>query len=167
MTYLQKNVFPEMKLKHVMVKHISCDCKCKFNSTKWNNDKWQCEWKNRCKKIYSWNPSTCIFENSKNLKSIGDNLVVLCEEIIYVMDIVLTIVTSTVSINYDGKKVRYKMDCYILCTILLGTLLLFIITIICYHYAKHRSNFKKTYCRTKNKIAPKYFDLWHFVQNFD
>ena len=31
-----------------MIKHISCDCKCKFNSTsfmsnqKWNNDKCQC-----------------------------------------------------------------------------------------------------------------------------
>ena len=35
-----------------LVKYISCDCKCKFNSTtcnsnhKWNNDKCQCE----CKK---------------------------------------------------------------------------------------------------------------------
>ena len=35
-----------------MTKHISCDCKCKFNSTtcnsnqKWNNKTFQCECKN-------------------------------------------------------------------------------------------------------------------------
>ena len=38
-----------------MAKHISCDCKCKFNSTtcnsnqKWNNNTCQCECKNCCK----------------------------------------------------------------------------------------------------------------------
>ena len=47
----------------VMTKHISCDCKCKFNSTicnssqKWNNKTCQCECKYywKCKKDYSWN----------------------------------------------------------------------------------------------------------------
>ena len=61
-----------------MVKHISCDCKCKFNSTtcnlnqKWINKTCQCECKNyrKCKKDYSWNTSTCICENSNYLKSI-------------------------------------------------------------------------------------------------
>ena len=38
----------------------------------------------------------------------------------------------------DDKKVRYKMDCYILRTILLVIILLFIINIIYYHYVKHR-----------------------------
>ena len=41
-----------------MTKHISCDCKCKFNSTtcnsnqKWNNEKCQCECKSyhKCRK---------------------------------------------------------------------------------------------------------------------
>ena len=59
-----------------MTEHISCDCKCKFNSTtcnskqKWNNKTCQCECKNYhwCKKYYSLNPSTCIPENSKYLK---------------------------------------------------------------------------------------------------
>ena len=38
-----------------MTKYISCDCKCKFNSTKcnlkqkWNNKTCQCESKNYCK----------------------------------------------------------------------------------------------------------------------
>ena len=30
-----------------------------------------------------------------------------------------TIATSTVSINSDGKNLRYKIDCYILHTVLL------------------------------------------------
>ena len=55
-----------------MTEHISCDCKCKFNSItcnskqKWNNKTCQCECKNycKCKKDYSWNPSTCKCENS-------------------------------------------------------------------------------------------------------
>ena len=44
-----------------MVKHISCDCTCKFNSTtcdssqKWNNETFQSECKNHrtCNKVYS------------------------------------------------------------------------------------------------------------------
>ena len=66
-----------------MAKHISCNCKCKFNSTtcnsnqKWNNKTCQCECKNylKCEKDYSWNPSTCICENSKYLKSVADTSV--------------------------------------------------------------------------------------------
>ena len=61
-----------------MTEHISCDYKCKFDSTKcnsnqkWNNKTCQYECKNyrTCKKDYSWNPSTCISENSIYLKSI-------------------------------------------------------------------------------------------------
>ena len=57
-----------------------------------------------------------------------------------VMDIVSTEMTNTiatnVSTNSDGKKVRYKMDCYILHTVLLVITLSMTITIICYHYAK-------------------------------
>ena len=62
------------------------DCKCKFNSETSNSNKkygtiktCQCECKNyrTCKKEYSWNPSTCICENSKYLKSIDDTSVIL------------------------------------------------------------------------------------------
>ena len=71
----------------IMTKHISCDCKCKCNSTicnseqKWNNKTCQCEWKyyRTCKQDYSWNPSTCICENSKYLKSIVDTSVIACD----------------------------------------------------------------------------------------
>ena len=59
----------------VMTEHISFDCKCKFNRTvcnsnqKWNSKSCQWECKSYCtyKKDYSWNPSTCFFENSKYL----------------------------------------------------------------------------------------------------
>ena len=56
--------------------HISCDCKCKSNSRIFNsNQKWnsktrkrECKTYRKCKKDYSWNPSTCICENKKVLK---------------------------------------------------------------------------------------------------
>ena len=58
------------------------------------------------------------------------------------MDSVLTNVTNTaslnvmitVSINSYDKKVRYKIDFYILHKFLLVTVVLFIIVITCYHY---------------------------------
>ena len=51
-------------------------------------------------------------------------------------------VRSTVSRNSGDKKVKYKMDCHILRTILLAIILLFKIAIICNHYAKHQSKQK-------------------------
>ena len=48
-------------------------------------------------------------------------------------NIISTNVTSTLSMDSDDKKVRYKMDCYILHAILLVIILLFITTIICYY----------------------------------
>ena len=135
-----------------MAKYVSCDCKCKFKSArcdsnqKWNNKTCQCEYKN-CKKDYSWNPSPYHCENGKYLKSIVDDSVIACDEIIFVMDIattnmantIATNATSVVSINCHNKKVRFKVDCYILHTVILEIILLLIITIICYHYAKYRS----------------------------
>ena len=60
--------------------HISCDCKCKFNSIACNSDQKsnnktcqsECE---KCEKDYIWNPSTCICENSKYLKSVANTSV--------------------------------------------------------------------------------------------
>ena len=96
-----------------------------------------------CKKNYSWNPSTCICENSKHLKHIVADSVIACDKVIYVMDIVPINMTSTIpkniSANSDDKKVIYKINCYILhTTVLLVIILLLIIAIICYHYTKHR-----------------------------
>ena len=61
-----------------LVNYISCDCKCKFDSTscnsdqKRNNDKCQFV----CKKYHtcnSWNPNTCACENTRYLKTIVDD----------------------------------------------------------------------------------------------
>ena len=61
-----------------MTEHISCDYKCKFNSTKsnskqkLNNKTCQCECNNysKCKENYCWNPGTCIHEKRKYLKGV-------------------------------------------------------------------------------------------------
>ena len=74
-----------------MTEHISCNCKCKFNSTicdsnlKWNNKTYQCECLNylECKKNYSWNPSTYICDSSKYLKSIADTSGILPSPYVY------------------------------------------------------------------------------------
>ena len=81
-----------------MTEHISCNCKCKFNSTtcnskhKWSNKTCQCKCKNyhKFKKDYISNPSTCFCENSKYLKSIADTSVTECDEIVIVMDTIGT-----------------------------------------------------------------------------
>ena len=153
------NIITNKSEAKTMVKHTPSDCKCKFNSTtcnlnqKWsNNDAFQCEYKkyHKCKKDYSWNSYTCICENGKYLKSIADTSVIPCDEIKYVMDIVSTNVAKTIPINVTNtvptnfhKKPRYKMDCYILHTVLLVIILLFTIGITCYHHEKRKSKLKK------------------------
>ena len=57
----------------------------------------------------------------------------------YVTSIMSTNVTSIVLTSSNDKKVKYKMDCYILHTVLLVLILLFTIAIICCHYGKHKS----------------------------
>ena len=80
-----------------MVKHILCDCKCKFSSTmcnsnqKCNNETFQC---NKCK-----NYDTCKKVSGKYLKSIADTSVIGCDEIIYVIDIVSTNMANTLLTN--------------------------------------------------------------------
>ena len=54
----------------ILTKHISCECKCKFDWGKkkcnsnqwWNNNKCWCECKkvHVCEKDYVWNPATCF-----------------------------------------------------------------------------------------------------------
>ena len=67
-----------------LTKHISCECKCKFdggscNSDQWwNDDKYQCE----CKKRHLWNPAKCNCKNGKYLATTTDNSVITCDQII-------------------------------------------------------------------------------------
>ena len=116
-----------------MNKYNSITCN---SNQKWNNDKCQCECKNyqKCKEDYSWNPSRCTCKNSKYLRIITDDSKIVCDEIIYVMDILPTNtmspnVTSTLSIDFHNIKVRYKMN-----YILLAFTLLIILLIICKYY---------------------------------
>ena len=95
----------------------------------WNNKACQCECKNyhKCKKDYSCNPSSRICDNSKYLKSITDNSVIECDEI---MDIVSTKRTNTIGTNVtkncQTKRVR---DCYILHQVLSAIILLLVVMI--------------------------------------
>ena len=70
-----------------------------------------------CRKDYSWDPSACIWENGQYLESVTDDSVITCDEILNTTDDISTNVTSTVSTNFDNKKVRQNMDCYILYTV--------------------------------------------------
>ena len=118
-----------------MAKHTSYDCKCKFNSATCNSNqklnKKTCQYK--CKNYRNWKNdysqyrSTCIYENDKYLKSIADTLLITFNKIISVMDIASRKITNTIatneSINCHNKKVRCKIDCYILHTVLVVIIL--------------------------------------------
>ena len=52
--------------------------------------------------VYAKNPSTCACEINRYLKSIVDDLVITCDEVINVSD--------TVSTNLDDKKATCQMD---------------------------------------------------------
>ena len=92
-----------------------------------------------CKKDYSWNPSTCICENSRYLKSTGDDSVSVCDEIINISNSVSTAlkntiptnVTNTVSIKSDIKKVALeKSNCltYTISLVIIMCLLFVVVT---------------------------------------
>ena len=61
-------------------------------------------------KNYSWNPRIWIFENGKSLKHVVDCSVIVCHEIIYVLDIV----AANLWTNSDDQKLRFEMDCFVL-----------------------------------------------------
>ena len=73
-----------------LTKHISCECKCKFDGRKCNsnqrrnNDKCRCECKKHhiCEKVYIWNPATCSCKNGKYLANTMNESVITSDEII-------------------------------------------------------------------------------------
>ena len=104
-----------------LTKHISCQCKCKFDGTKcksnkwWNNDKYRCECKKHhiCEKDYVWNPATCNCENGKYLASIKDDSVITCTEVIKSYDEEIKASPT----NFDEKNITCKTQSfYILLT---------------------------------------------------
>ena len=89
-----------------LTRHVSRECKYKFDERKfnsnqwWNNDKCQCECKKHhtCEKDYIWNPSTCICKNEKYLASIMDESVVIPNKAI----------EKTIPRNFTEKKASCK-----------------------------------------------------------
>ena len=72
-----------------MTEHISCDCANAIvqHVIQNKNGISQFECKNyNYEKYYSWNPSTCICENSKHIKSVVNTSVTECNKIVIVMN---------------------------------------------------------------------------------
>ena len=114
-----------------LAKHISCECKCKFDGRKcnsdqwWNNNKCRCGCKKRhvCEKNYIWNPATSSCENGKYLGRITNDSAVMCDEVIESYDEE----TTTVFTNFNEKKAICKtQNFYILLVFLLITIALLI-----------------------------------------
>ena len=125
-----------------LTKHISCQCKRKFDGTKcksnkwWNNDKYRCECKKHhiCEKDYVWNPATCNCENGKYLASIKDDSVITCAEVIKSYDEEI----KTSPTNFDEKNITCKTQSfYILLTFLLVAITLLIAVSKYYYLIKY------------------------------
>ena len=90
-----------------LTKHISRECKCKFDKTKcnsnqwWNNYKCWCECKKKSvyEKDYVWNPAVCIYENRKYLASTINDSGIMCDEVIKSYDEEI----KTTPRNFNGK----------------------------------------------------------------
>ena len=106
------NIITRINESKTLTKHISCECKCKFdgrkcNSDQWcNNDKCQCVCKKRhvCEKDYIWNPAPCICENEKFLGSLVDDSAIMCDEIIESYNEETKTISNTKLCNYVIRK---------------------------------------------------------------
>ena len=88
-----------------------------------------------------------------SLKILVDDSVIVGDEILKsVTNTIPTNVTFTVSVYSDDRKIKCKMDCYILQKILLVTKLLFKIAINCYHYMNYRSKQKHIDMEKNNEL---------------
>ena len=108
------NMITKINETKTLIKHISCNYKFKFDNTtcnlnqKWNNETCQYEYNNIVnaqKNIIEILANA--FENGKNSKSIVDESVIVCYEIIDITTNVPKIVTNTLSIYSNDKKI-YK-----------------------------------------------------------
>ena len=89
-----------------IIKHISCQGKCKFDTKKsnsnqwWNNDKCRCEYKKDdiWEKDYISKPSTCICEKGKFSANIIDDSAISCAEII----------EKTITTNFNENNATCK-----------------------------------------------------------
>ena len=115
-----------------LTKHISCECKCKFDG------------KNHiCEKNYIWNPATCSCENDKYLASIIDDSLITHDEMIDANAEAKSYDEETKTIP---KNIIYQTKSfYILLAFLLIAIALWIaVTIYCY-LIKYKAKQKSTY----------------------
>ena len=72
---------------------------------KMNNDTCKCRCKKyrTCKIDYSWNPSTCICENSRYLKHAADDSVIVCDEIINAANILSANMINAIPTNMTNS----------------------------------------------------------------
>ena len=121
------NMITRINESETLTKHISCECKRKFDdrkcnsNQKCNNDKCICECKKHdiCEKYYIWNPATCSYENGRYLVNIIDRSVITCDEIIDTGK-------KTVAKNFNKKK------CILVAFLKISIALLIAVSIYCY-----------------------------------
>ena len=116
-----------------ITKHISCECKCRFNGKKCNSNQWwknntcrrECKKHHACEKDYIWNPATCNCENGKFLVSIMDDSPITCDNIKE---------SYNKETNYNEKKATCNMqNFYISLVFSLNTIALLIpVSVYCY-----------------------------------
>ena len=112
------NMITEINESKALTKHISSECKCRFDGRKcnsdqwWNNNKCCCECKKRhvTEKNNVWNPATCYCENGKYLPLWMIHQ--LCHEIIesFNKDVKkLNNKAKTILANFNENKATCKM----------------------------------------------------------
>ena len=107
------NIITGINESKTLTRHISCECKCRFDGRKcnsnqwWNRDKCRCECKkhNICEKDYTWNPATCSCKNGKYLAPIMNDSAINCDEVIEPYKEK----TKTIPTNFKEKKVITKL----------------------------------------------------------
>ena len=90
-----------------LTKHLSCECKCRFDGKKCNLNQWQNNDKCRCEcscMWKRWNPSKCLCENGKYLASIIDDSTIIWNEVIKSNEEEI----RTISTNFNEKEVTCK-----------------------------------------------------------
>ena len=110
------NMITGINESETLIRHVSCEFKCRFDDKKcnsdqwWNNDKCCCECKKRhlCEKGYVWNPTTFSCENGKYLANIMDDSAVIFNEIIYAAVKSYDEETKPFSTNFNEKKATCK-----------------------------------------------------------
>ena len=143
------SVIAKINESKLLIKHISCECKWKFDDINCNSnqkkEQWQmlmratkfkeklCLWKR-----FIWNPSAYTCENGKYLEIIIGDSVIVC-----IVEVTKADTTNTIPIIFNEEKLSCKIEnFYILLTfVLIAMSLLIIVNIYCY-FMKHRSKQK-------------------------